>query len=244
MSLASLFHAIQETGWATGIRESALVYPIIMTTHLTSIAVFGGMILMTDLRLLGVAMRGRPVADVVQGLRFWKRAGLVIMLTCGILLASSKADSYYGNPYFRIKMSLLALVALHALIFRRRVYAKAAEYDRTAQIPRLAKVAAGLSLLLWTSLVCAGRWIAYYEPENESGRRSISPQTPEQMRSTLLFMVRWSNPRRRAVSSELPVRLKTIVTYRPSNSAAVSLPAVASAANSSIGIRRPAPDGR
>jgi len=73
-------------------------------------------------------------------------------------------------------------VAVHALIFRRRVYAKAAEYDRTAQIPRLAKVAAGLSLLLWPSLVCAGRWIAYYEPENESGRRSISPQTPERMR--------------------------------------------------------------
>jgi uncharacterized membrane protein len=164
MSLAALFHAIQETGWATGIRESALVYPVIMICHLTAISLFGGMILMTDLRLLGLAMQKRPVADVVAGFRMWKRAGFVIMVSLGFLLAASKADDYYGNPYFRMKMSLLALVGIHALIFGRSVYAKAAEYDRTSQIPRLAKVAACLSLLLWIGLVCCGRWIAYFEP--------------------------------------------------------------------------------
>lgn len=166
VSLASLFHTIQKTALATSIRESALVYPIIMSCHLTAIALFGGMILMTDLRLLGLAMKSRPVADVVGGLRVWKRAGFVFMVTCGALLAASKADSYYPNPYFRLKMGLLALVVVHALVFRRSVYAKAAEYDRTAQIPRRAKLAACLSLLLWTGLVCAGRWIAYFEPAN------------------------------------------------------------------------------
>lgn len=164
MSLAWLLHAIQESDLATGIRESALVYPIIMTCHLTAIALFGGMILMTDLRLLGLAMTSRPVADVVGGLRVWKRAGFAIMVTCGALLAASKADSYYGNPYFRLKMGLLALVVVHALVFGRSVYSKAAEFDRTAQIPKRAKLAACLSLLLWIGLVCAGRWIAYFEP--------------------------------------------------------------------------------
>ena len=33
-------------------RESSYAYPIIMSTHLACIAVFGGMILMTDLRLM------------------------------------------------------------------------------------------------------------------------------------------------------------------------------------------------
>jgi hypothetical protein len=174
MPLASLFHAIQETDFATAIRESALVYPVIMTCHLTAIALFGGMILMTDLRLLGLAMQSRPVADVVGGLRAWKRAGFVIMVTCGILLAASKADSYYGNPYFQLKMSLLALVGVHALVFRRSVYGKAEEYDRTARIPRLAKIAACLSLLLWIGLVCAGRWIAYFEPGEKQAAGQIS----------------------------------------------------------------------
>ena len=178
MSVASIFHAIEESGLATDIRESALVYPLIMTTHLTAIAVFGGMILMTDLRLLGLAMKSRPVADVVAGLRVWKRVGFVIMVTCGILLAASKADSYYPNPYFQLKMTLLALVGVHALVFRRSVYARAAEYDRTAQIPPIAKVAACLSLLLWIGLVCCGRWIAYYEPNEKPGAGQTALSLP------------------------------------------------------------------
>jgi hypothetical protein len=163
MSIADIFHAIQETDWATAIRESALTYPIILTTHLTTIALFGGMILMSDLRLLGLTLRNRPVADVVGPLRLWKRCGLVVMVSAGFLLASSKADSYYPNPYFRMKMALLAMVAVHALVFRRSVYDKAAEFDKSG-IPLRAKVAAGVSLLLWSSIVCCGRWIAYYEP--------------------------------------------------------------------------------
>ncbi len=41
------------TSFFTALRESGLPYPIVMSLHLTSIAVFGGLILMTDLRLLG-----------------------------------------------------------------------------------------------------------------------------------------------------------------------------------------------
>src|ERR1700691_3237384 len=99
MPIASLFQWISDTSLATAVRESALAYPIIMSMHLTSIAVFGGMILMTDLRLLGVAMVNVPVTDVIRQLRWWKRAGFVVMVTCGALLAASKADEYYTNPY-------------------------------------------------------------------------------------------------------------------------------------------------
>ena len=53
MSVQSLMHSIQMIGFLTDIRESAIVYPVIMTTHLACIAVFGGLIVMTDLRLLG-----------------------------------------------------------------------------------------------------------------------------------------------------------------------------------------------
>jgi len=159
----SISEEIQSIGFLTDIRESALVYPVIMTTHLASIAVFGGMILLTDLRLLGLAMRGYSIAEVVDGLRWWKRIGFVIMVTCGVLLGSSEAVKYSGNPYFWIKMTLLALVGVHALVFRPRVYNNPAELDRAPEIPRVAKVAACLSLLLWMGLVVAGRWTGYSE---------------------------------------------------------------------------------
>ena len=55
--------------------------------HMVTLAMFGGMILMTDLRMLGWAMSSRPVADVVDQLRMTNRWGLVLMVTLGVLLA-------------------------------------------------------------------------------------------------------------------------------------------------------------
>lgn len=163
MPIASLFQSIRDTSLATAVRESGLAYPLILSLHLTSIAVFGGMILVTDLRLLGVAMVSVPVTDVIGQLRWWKRAGFVVMVTCGGLMAAAKADQYYANPYFQIKMALLLLVGVHALVFRRSVYGNPGKPDRAT-----AMAAACLSLALWLGIMSAGRWIAYYETPRET----------------------------------------------------------------------------
>jgi hypothetical protein len=164
MSAAAISHEIQSIGFLTYIRESENLYPIILATHLSSIALFGGMILMTDLRLLGLAMTDLSVTDVVGQLRIWKRIGLVIMLTMGLLLATSEMDKYYANPYFHLKLFLLIMVGVHAVVFRRGVYGNTEALDRAPKMPRLAKVAAISSLVLWIGIACAGRWIAYFEP--------------------------------------------------------------------------------
>ena len=108
MSAASISHAIQSIGFLSDFRESQYVYPIAMAIHLSSIALFGGLILLTDLRLLGFALTDIPVTDLVRGTRIWKRIGFVIMVTMGLLLATCKMDKYYNNPYFLLKMFLLA----------------------------------------------------------------------------------------------------------------------------------------
>lgn len=161
--LLSLCQWIQSIGFLSQIRESAMVYPIIMTTHLSCIAVFGGMILMTDMRLLGLALRKYTVTEVVTGLRPWKWLGFVIMVSMGLLLAGSEAEKYYHNPYFWIKLSFLALVAVHAIIFRPTVYKNTEEIDRAPMIPARAKAAAVLSLVIWTGVLTMGRLIGYYE---------------------------------------------------------------------------------
>ncbi len=164
MSLLELALWIQNTGWASHLRMSAYLYPMILSSHLAGIALFGGAILATDLRLLGVTLRGLPVSDVVNQLRVPKRIGFLIVATCGFLLASSKAEEYYYNPFFRAKLALFGLVAVHALVFRRSVYNNAAALDQTKRIPGSAKLAATLSLILWVSIACAGRGIGYVEP--------------------------------------------------------------------------------
>ena len=155
---------VQFTAIATAVREQYLPYPVILSLHLCFIALGAGMILVTDLRLLGVAMRNRPVADVIDQLRWPKRIVFLLIITCGLLLASSKAEEYYYNAFFWTKMSLLALIAVHGLYFRRDIFNKAAEIDRAGRIPGKARLAAALSLILWIGVACAGRGIGYIEP--------------------------------------------------------------------------------
>jgi len=171
MSLAGDFaSAVANTQFFTALRESGLPYPIVMSTHLSSIAIFGGAILMTDLRILGFAMKSMSISEVYRQTRIWKRIGFCIMITMGLLLGGAKLDKYYDNPYFLIKMSLLCLVGVHALIFRPRVYKRAEEIDRAPSVPGVAKTAAWLSLILWVGILSMGRWIAYYERPGEIPR--------------------------------------------------------------------------
>lgn len=178
MSIQSLMHSVQMIGFLTDIRESALVYPLIMSTHLTCIAVFGGLILMTDLRLLGVALKEYKISEVVDGLRPWKRLGGTLMICMGLLLGLSEGDKYYINPFFWVKMTLLCCIALHALYFRPRVYNRAKDFDNLPAIPSQVKTAAALSLVLWFGVLTMGRLIGYYEPKDKTTPKAASYSLP------------------------------------------------------------------
>jgi hypothetical protein len=156
----------QDTSLGTAIRQSALVFPVILSLHLTGMGLFGGMILMTDLRLLGIALTKHPVSDIVNGLRPWKRLGLTLTATCGILLLWSKAAIYYPNPYLRIKLILFVLIIIHSLVFR-GLYRNITDLEHSRIVPGRAKLAAALSIILWISVLTAGRWIGYWEPKPE-----------------------------------------------------------------------------
>jgi len=155
----ALLEWIESTDLSTAIREGALYYPIIGGVHLLGIALFGGMVLATDFRLLGWAMPRIPVSDIVRQLQNWKRAGFVVLTSSGLLLAWAEPQKLYRSPAFWVKMALLALVGVHALVFRARVYGNADKLD--VAVTTEARLAAALSLLLWAGLIVSGRLIAY-----------------------------------------------------------------------------------
>lgn len=202
MSVAEISHAIQSLGLMTYIRESGYTYPMIMSTHLACIAVFGGLILLTDLRLLGWALTDMPISAVVNGLRNWKRLGFVIMFTMGFLLATSEMDKYYANPYFILKMCFLLLVAVHAFIFKSKVYDHPERLDKEPRIPGVAKAAAVFSLILWIGIPCFGRWIAYYEPPKNN--RPVPAASIQRPSKTLLAGKLKSDGRESVSTSRLP----------------------------------------
>ncbi len=167
MSILEFFRWLQWTPFVESFRESGLGYPLVMTGHLSGMALFGGMIALTDMRLLGLALKKWSITDVVNQLRIWKRIGFVLVVGCGSMLLAAKAELYYHNPFYWAKMTLLALVGVHALVFHRSVYGNTEALDRAPEIPRIAKIAACISLLLWIGLVTCGRSIAYYDVPDE-----------------------------------------------------------------------------
>jgi hypothetical protein len=161
MTHPALLVWIESTQSSTAIREGGLPYPIIGGIHLLAIALFGGMLLMTDLRLLGLVMRSRPFSEVWYQFRPWKQLGFVTVTVTGLLLAWSEPIRLYNSPSFWAKMVLLVLVGVHALVFRPNVYGQPEKQD--AGVSSQAKLAAVLSLILWTGLVVSGRLIAFDE---------------------------------------------------------------------------------
>ena len=161
MSLLSICEWIQNTDLSTAIREGALYYPIIGGFHLLAIALFGGMILAGDLRLLGWGLQSWSVSDVIGHLRVWKWLGFVVVAVTGFLLTWSEPLKCYHSKSFWIKTALLLLVGVHALVFRSKVYGNTAKLDAAPVLPGEARLAAGLSLILWAGLVLSGRLIAF-----------------------------------------------------------------------------------
>jgi hypothetical protein len=159
----SIAHSIQSVGFLSDFSESVLAYPIVLSIHLTCIALFGGMILMTNLRLMGLTVKGLTITQVVTSFRPWKRVGGVVMVCTGLLLATCEAEKYAPNPIFWTKMTILALIFAHGIVFRPAVYSRTEELDKSPIIPAKVKLAAILSLVLWTGMFTMGRLIAYWD---------------------------------------------------------------------------------
>jgi len=128
------------------IGSTAYTYPILLAIHIVALILLGGMVVLTDLRGLGLGMRSYAMPELVNGLRVPKRIAFALAATSGAVLFSAHAEQYANNRWFWIKIALLALIAANYLIFR-----------RAPQLPGRAKLAAGLSLLLWTAVVFAAR---------------------------------------------------------------------------------------
>jgi len=159
----SIAQALENVGFLSDFADSVLVYPIVLSIHLTDIALFGGMIFMTNLRLLGLTFNGVSITRMVTSLRPWKRLGGTIQIGTGLLLAVSEATKYAPNPYFWTKMIVLGLIGVHGLYFRPRIYNRTEELDKLPVMPNYVKVAAILSIVLWTAMFTMGRLIAYWE---------------------------------------------------------------------------------
>src|SRR5262245_41001974 len=141
MNLLPFFQWLEETPGSVAIRESTLLYPAIETTHVLMLCLFLGMILMLDLRLLGVGLRGIPVSEVAGRLLPLAFIGFTVMTISGSLLFYSGPVRASTNIFFRIKMVMLVLAGLNAALFHVTIYRRVTDWDGDPTPPLRARLA-------------------------------------------------------------------------------------------------------
>lgn len=157
----ALFAALEASRLAVFMREDPVAYPLAEAVHVTALAFVVGSIGMVDLRLLGVSARNHAVTRFAGEILPWTWGAFAVAACSGLLLFASAATQYVATLPFQIKMCLLVCAALNMLAFHRITWRSVARWDEHAPTPLGAKVAGGLSLLLWVGVVICGRWIGF-----------------------------------------------------------------------------------
>ena len=139
-------------------RSSAWLFPVIASIHLMGLAVIGGAVLVGDLRLLGLGLSRHPAVLVARDAERWLIAGLLVMVPTGILQFMCFATKYYFLKFFWVKMACLLLVLVFTFSVRRKIVAMT---DEGRISPGRSRLAALVSLSLWTTVAIGGRWIGF-----------------------------------------------------------------------------------
>jgi len=133
------------------------MFPAIESFHLLGLAVIGGAILLVDMRLFGLGMRGQPVRRLARDVQPWLTGGLVAMLISGALLFTSEPIKCYHISAFWVKMTFLPFAIAFTFTIRRKVTMA----DEQKIRPVWSKLVAIVSVALWSGVGIGGRWIGF-----------------------------------------------------------------------------------
>lgn len=152
---------LEQSSIGASVRQSLWLFPAVETAHLLGMVALLATIGAFDLRLAGFILRGERVSSLARCLLPWAWAGFAVQVITGALLFSSEATHMVVNPAFRVKMILLLLAGAHALMFQLTAHRTMPAWDDKIPPPALVRIAGLISLLLWTGVVAAGRWIGF-----------------------------------------------------------------------------------
>jgi len=161
MTLSTIFEWLESTALAAVIQESAYGFPLVVALHILGLTLSVGTLVWVDLRLLGLSLRGMRVSEVYRGLAPWFAAGFLMMFASGAVLFTAYATSAYANVFFRIKMLALLLAALNAVAFHFVGGRRSTAWDAAPRPPATVRIAGLASLLLWVTVIVAGRLMSY-----------------------------------------------------------------------------------
>lgn len=152
---------LDNTSWSTALHESFYLYNWVETTHVLTLMASLGLLLLIDLRMLGLALPGVPADRIAHRLQWPMLAGFSIMLITGMLLFYAIPVRSAQSVWLRLKLLLLVCADINALLFHRHMRMAHGDWAHAAMAPARLRRGAALSIAFWVLIVICGRLIAY-----------------------------------------------------------------------------------
>jgi hypothetical protein len=150
--IEEVFLWLGHTAPGVALQQSRVAFAATEAIHILGLSLVGGAILIADLAVLGIVLKSTPSQSVFEQMRLPYRLALCVVAASGVLLVAAGPYKYYTNPLFPIKLGLLVIAAtLHAVLSRR--------VRRSLSADSVSRGIATASLVAWTSVVIAGRWL-------------------------------------------------------------------------------------
>jgi hypothetical protein len=157
MDLLPLFQWLGQTPLGVFMQQSTYAFAVVEMIHLLSLAILGGVILLIDLRVLGLGVKIQTPGVLAEQLKPLLLGSVAVSVVSGIMLLAEEPIKCYYNPAFRAKMLLLGLALLFYFVIQQRLF----RTQLAGGTSLSAKCAGVVSLFLWLSVGLAGRAIGF-----------------------------------------------------------------------------------
>ncbi len=154
--------AIQDLAPVAALRGSRWSYASVNAAHIAGFALLVGAIVPLDLRLMGWR-RAIPIGVLARVLLPVAIGGLALAIVAGLLLFSTRATEYAALTLFQVKIALVACGVVNAVLLHRAAAWEAEQETVGTMPPPRLRVAGGLSIVLWLSVLVCGRMLAFVD---------------------------------------------------------------------------------
>jgi uncharacterized membrane protein len=143
---------LQDNSFIALINGTAWSAAALEIVHYFSMFILVGSMLIVDLRVLGLVLRGQDATQLAERLFTWIWVSLALNFLSGFFMFAGSATSYYRNDVFYDKVGVILLAIVANIVVQQKVR----RWNQRPDMPVEAKIMAILSIGFWIGAIVAG----------------------------------------------------------------------------------------
>jgi len=147
--------------WSLQLLGSLNFWGLLEGTHLLTLMIFAGTIMIVDLRMLGVIFKKTPYSEISSKFLPMTVTAFVVMIVTGLLLYFANPTTYFHSIWFRFKVLFLLVAMANLAFFHWKIQKNQSVWDASEKPPISVRTSALISLTAWFLVIGCGRFIPY-----------------------------------------------------------------------------------